>query len=211
MPRRTLAALGLASATLLAAGPAPAQDGARFPDQRPAAITLENIGGVIVQTVEFEGEESQSYTNAGLFTSYFPFITPQQKLGFHYFVAPPLSVGLGFHYSDNDEIGETLLIAPRIGAGFSMSDGVALWLRGGVSYFSADIGSFFGELSDVWIGGEALVVLHPVDHFGFMIGPLVEFGVAGERESGGFLGGQSTTEDYEFRQLGVTFGVLADF
>jgi hypothetical protein len=221
MAARVTLGIAAAAASLLISASARAQAAPEvqqargFGEQYPFVVSVENVGGVLHQRFEFEGSDPDSFTNIGVFTSYFPFITPQQKVGLHYFVAAPLSLGLGLHYSDNDELGETVLLAPRVGVALPFSSGAAVWLRAGITYFDSSSGFLSGDLSDIWAGGEVFFVLQPVEHFGFLIGPTFEYGLNGKQTVREFISGPSGPDtlerDYEFMQFGVTFGVLADF
>lgn len=210
-PGSVLVGLCASAAVLCAAPGLFAQEG--FGEQHPFVLSLEHIGGVSHIEVEPENAEKTSTTQAGTFLGLIPPYMPLPRLGFHYFAAPPLTVGGIFHYSDNDFYGESLLAGVRIGAGIPLDTGTAIWLRGGIAYVSQDFGAFGVEYTDVRPGGEVLLVLQPVEHFGFLLGGMFEMGVAGKAEPTGPLGAATggETRDFDYMEYGATFGVMADF
>lgn len=218
MARRSLLAIGVVAGVLLAAPAAQAQQGRGFSEQNPAVLTFENFGGAMYMRSKVADQKADEFGAGGVFTSLVPLLEPLPQLGFHYFVAPPLSVGLGFHYSDRDALGTALEVEPRVGVAFPFDSGTALWLRGGVTYFSYKFSGFGSEtFSGFAPGGEALLVLQPVDHFGFIVGArcLVSAGAKVEEEtiSFGSTGTSTATTklDFSMLQVGLTVGILADF
>ena len=202
----TLLAFG---ASLTLAAPALAQEEIRFGEDRPFVLSLEHLGGISRVSVKYEGEDRESATNAGTFFGFIPPFAPLPRLGLSYFVAPPLSLGAILHYADNDLYGETTLAGIRIGAGLPLADGTAIWIRGGIAYFSADF--FLAEYTDVRPGGEVYLVLQPFPHFGFMVGGLFEMGIAGKAETRSLLGSGNQEVDYDYMEFGLSLGILADF
>ncbi len=214
-PLRALSVLGALAATMAAALPASAQESSEFSLQYPAVITFENFAGVMYQRVKIEGApDATEGTSAGTFTSLTPFAQPLPQIGFHYFVAPPLSLGLGVHYSDRDTLGSAFEVSPRVGVAIPFNPGTALWLRGGITYFAYDFGSStYVSYSGISPGGEVLLVLEPVNHFGFMIGAKFDVSASAKRS----IKGDSTPstsmpdENFSYLQAGLTVGVLTDF
>lgn len=214
MRARTLAALGVLGAILALAVPASAQEGKGFSEQYPAVITFENFAGVMYQRAKWEGSRTYEGVSAGTFTSLYPIEQPLPQLGFHYFVAPPLSVGVGFHYSDRDALGSAFEVSPRVGVAIPFDSGTALWLRAGITYFAYDFGSgTYISYSGIAPGGEVLLVLEPVNHFGFMIGGKFDVSMGAKRSLKGDFGGATSQPDRDFHYLeaGLTVGVLTDF
>lgn len=212
-----LIAIAMAAAVLSAAPSLAAQEPVAtaetrgFGVQNPFVVSLENLGGVSRITMEPEGDDAESSTSAGTYFGLVPPFAPIARLGLHYFVAPPLSLGAILHYSDNDVYGETMMAGVRIGAAFPISDGTAIWVRGGIAYVSHDEVLSLLEFTDVRPGGELLFVLQPVEHFGFIVGGMFEMGIAGEMKTRSFLTGDSIERDYDYMEFGLTLGVLADF
>ncbi len=220
MALRSLVTGGLVAALLLLGVDAHAQQsqpqGRGFSEQYPAVLTFENFGGAMYERAKTPGEKAGESTAVGTFTSFLPLNQPLPQLGFHYFVAPPLSVGMGIHYSDRDIYGSTFEIEPRVGVAFPIESGTAFWLRGGITYFNYSFSTLGKEtFSGVAPGGEALLVLQPVDHFGFLVGArcLVSVGAKAKVEgiSFGSASTPSTTTDFSMLQAGLTVGIMSDF
>lgn len=134
-----------------------------------------------------------------------PFVAP--RIGFDYFVIDGLSVGGAFAYvSENEEEEETtgnnttnlpdrkgssFVIAPRAGYCFMFNDMIGIWPRGGFTYASgseevdpagpnqADTKTDFTIL-DLTL--EGMLVITPVPHAGFMVGPTLDLALSGSGE-----------------------------
>ena len=206
MRLRRLLCLAGALAALACPKPASAQDRA-FSRQHPLVISVEDVAGFWVTSFQFAGEDEDDVyifgTDAGLGL----IVAPLPRLGVHYFVAGPVSLGAGLHYSDNEYSEEVLLFAPRVGVALPVNDGTAFWLRAGAGYLSWQTETREG--SDVLVGGEALLVLQPVEHFGFLLGVRYEVGVAGKERRKIVISG-SAEREYDWSQVGATFGIAAD-
>lgn len=215
--RHLLAALGTLGAVVCAALPASAQESSEFSSQYPSVITFENFAGVMYQRFAVGNGTPDESVSAGTFTSLSPLAQPLPQLGFHYFVAPPLSLGVGLHYADRDSLGSTFEVSPRVGVAVPFNPGTALWLRAGITYFAYDLNflgssSTYESFSGIMPGGEVLFVLEPVNHFGFLIGG--KFDVAtGAKASlkGDGAPPSSSDQDFSYVQAGLTVGVLTDF
>jgi hypothetical protein len=101
------------------------------------------------------------------------------RLAFDFFLADGLSLGLGAGFAlyspaNADSINE-IEVNPRIGYAIRASDIVHVWPRFGISYLhnSTGDGAYLMALTI-----EALLVVTPVHHFGFTIGPNVDIGLA---------------------------------
>lgn len=107
-------------------------------------------------------------------------------------------VNLGLTYlSVRDDGILVLSVAPRIGYATSASPTVGFWFRGGPNFHSLS-GSAAGEgTALVGIGGEAFVVITPVDHFGVMIGPTAEASVDG-------------SDNDKYTSIGFSVGLVSD-
>lgn len=133
-----------------------------------------------------------------------PFVAP--RVGFDYFVIDGLSIGGAFAYTSSKEDGDETIgnnnndlaeeessgfaIAPRVGYCFMFNDTVGIWPRGGFTYASAktevnnpgnapDTGTEFSVL-DLTL--EGMLVITPVPHAGFMVGPTIELPLSGSGE-----------------------------
>ncbi len=214
-----LLCFGIAAGVSLAS-PAQAQDAepttGGFGTKYPLVLSLENLGGVMYTRYERDGSEAQGTLHTGTFIGNFASLlggaAPIPRIGVHYFVAPPLSIGLLMSYSDNDNFGTTSLIGARVGAAFPISDSTALWLRGGILYTSTKT-KLLGDstVSDVRPGGDLLFAIEAVDHFGFLIGGHFEIGVNGKIETDNPLGSGTVERDFKYMEAGLTAGVFADF
>jgi hypothetical protein len=210
-------ALGISAAAPAGAQePATAESNDAFGSKRPLVLALENLGGFAYTRVEpDEGDTSSNY-QAGIFLQAPGGLGgPMGRIGLHYFVSPPVSVGLLLGYADNDLYGATWSTGARLGFAMPMSGRNALWLRGGVTYTHTRLDVLIVEVTTTHIapGAEVLFVLEPVEGFGVMVGPMFEYGF-GKQESNASsssFGGGSQEAKFKTLQAGLTFGVLADF
>lgn len=217
MTARAPIALGLAAAGLVLLGPRAAlaqEEG--FGIQRPFVVSLEHLGGVSWQKVETEegggisfSGDGDSTIQAGFFTPFFGFGGPRARLGLHYFVSPPVSAGLILNYNDSDAA-DYLLVGARVGVAFPLSTNAAVWLRGGVAYESTDYSGMI-KMKAFVPGGEVLLAIEPVEHFGFLIGGLFERTVGGKIEVQNFLGPGTVETDYTRTEIALSAGVFASF
>lgn len=216
MRPRALAVAALVGASF-AAEPARAQEEAPFSQRGRIVVALDNLGGFVHEDMS-EPNSSAPGTGANVW-GVFP-LSPVARFGVHGFVVGGLSVGGSIMYSDSDRTfllqqGTTLGVAPRIGYAIPFSPVLALWIRGGITYWDTGL-SGGGSEWQLAPGGEAYLVITPVSHFGITIGPWGEFGVAGK------VGGQTSFNpgggsqaspyvDIRMNFFGGTFGILADF
>ncbi|MEZ4219828.1 MAG: hypothetical protein R3B13_02785 [Polyangiaceae bacterium] len=192
---------------------AQAQETSGLGSERPLVVSLEHVGGVVATRSKAEGaDEATTIVSAGTFLGSFLGMLPMARLGVHYFVAPPVSVGALLSYSDNDAFGETVLFGARVGAAFPLGASTDLWLRGGVHYFRSEV-SLLGKttLSDVRPGGEALFAFTAAENFGFLLGGMFEIGVAGKQETESRIPGQTSERDFDYMEYGLTCGAFVNF
>lgn len=148
-----------------------------------------------------------------------PFIAP--RIGFDYFVANNISVGGSVGYTSDSDEGKVngqnndalkekntaFLFAPRAGYALMFSETFGLWPRLGVSYVSLkeETGND-NEISAsmLAVSLEGNLVITPVPHAGFMIGPMVDFPLTGSGEQ---KAGPQTTELDTVKT--TTFGLQA--
>jgi hypothetical protein len=157
------------------------------------------------------------------------------RLGFDYVVASNITLGgsLGFvSRSGTDEVdnnGETnsndlpsiieFIVNPRFGYALVINPTVALWFRGGITYFSehAELKETRGTAtftSSLSLNGFALsldpqLVITPVPHFGLTLGPVADIPLSGTTKtevSGAATGSQEHTS--KITNFGLTFGLL---
>lgn len=198
----TLAALAgvVAPVTARAQDEAPSSS-AGFSSRAANVLVVDNIGGFSYLGTESEGGRAEGRDYAGVFG-----LTPLTRVGYHRFFGP-ISIGTGVHFSRTSlDIGLTegekttyLGIAPRIGVGIPFSKSVALWPRAGIGLLNISL-----EREDTTLvsaAGELLLVVSPVPNFGLTLGPIGEYGFAGEN------GGRKV----HLRSYGVGLGLFADF
>lgn len=170
-------------------------------------LSLEHLGGYSYVAYEREGSPKSHGHEIGLFVP-----TPlggRARLGAHYFVAPPLSLGVLTSYSDNDDFGTYVLIGARVGAAFPMSASTSFWLRGGIAYAqtTTDSGGSEAGYSALLPGGEALLALKPVEHLGFLVGGAFETAVGGKYERTVDSPGASSSDERDYKHMEVAFAM----
>ena len=149
-----------------------------------------------------------------------PFIAP--RIGFDYFVIDNVSVGGAVTYVSDSSSGDqtqgnqqtdlqdiksnTFMVSPRAGYALMFSETFGLWPRGGITYVSHKV-----EVDDTEQSGTLLalslegnLVITPVPHAGFTIGPTLDFPILGSGEA---KAGQNTTDLDTFKI--TTFGLQA--
>ncbi len=222
---RALWAVAVLGSLFLAPGRAFAQapaSGAKtavgaFGVAHPFVLSLEHLAGVSYQRIGFDGGDTRTSIQAGVFTPFVSPATPESRLGVHYFVARGVSLGALLDYVDNDSYGTSVLLGARVGAAFTLARGVAVWARAGIAYThtSQTLSLSSATVSNVLPGVEVLAVLRPLDNFGIVVGPMFEIGVAGIQTTDRTLptSGASQREQSRFSyfEAALTVGVLADF
>ncbi len=149
-----------------------------------------------------------------------PFVAP--RIGFDYFVVDNVSVGGSVTYISDSSSGDqtqgnqqtdladiksnVFSVSPRAGYALMFSETFGLWPRGGITYVSHKL-----EVNDTEISGTLLalslegnLVITPVPHAGFLIGPTLDFPFLGSGEA---KAGQNTTDLDTFKV--TTFGLQA--
>jgi hypothetical protein len=160
-----------------------------------------------------------------------PFVAP--RVGFDYFVIDGLSIGgaLGYYSTEHDgdetrgnnktdivkEEDSGWLVAPRVGYCFMFTDMVGIWPRGGFTYASGKeersppVGAdqkLEADVLDLTI--EGMLVISPVPHAGFMVGPTLEFPLSGSGELDQGNASQDL-DDIKVTTLALQAGVFAWF
>ena len=163
-----------------------------------------------------------------------PYSTP--RIGIDFFPIDGLSFGGSITYVS--ESGETerespagsqtqdadpssgFLISPRVGYGIMFSDLFGIWPRAGITYFttSSENRNAQGQTtSETNVNGLALTVevpliLSPIDHVGFTIGPTLDIPLSGSAETDPTDPADPTSEtDVKFMDIGLHAGLLVWF
>jgi hypothetical protein len=147
-------------------------------------------------------------TNTGVAPGGNPTFYSVPRIGFDYTIIPHLTIGgeaiafftLGGSTTQSNgnvsnSVGSpganTFGIAPRVGYIIGMNEMISFWLRGGFSYYNANLnqnntgctqGTSGNDSDQLWTFGLDLdpqVVISPVNHFAFMAGPALDWGFVG--------------------------------
>lgn len=122
----------------------------------------------------------------------------------------------------------TFGIAPRVGYIIGMNDTISFWLRGGFSYYLANEslndagctqGSTGNDSEQLWTIGLDLdpqLVISPVNHLAFTVGPALDWGFVGNASSTAQNTPQcksqtTTTLNYDAVNFSITGGLLGWF
>jgi hypothetical protein len=214
--RKTVAAM-IGAAAMFGAGHALAQQ--TFGPQGTAAFSGDRLFGFYSGSVEDElpgGDFETEYTTFGfawqgpIHPS--PFTVP--RLGFDYFVIDSLSIGGSIAYADYsidpdgppEAEGSAFIFAPRVGYVWMFSDVIGFWLRGGFTYHSYDDDGVFGlDEHGFAFTADPMFVITPTAHFGFVLGPVIDFTISGERETG------AGDVDRNYANFGIAMGPMGWF
>ena len=174
-----LSALALSVAASTLTRPAAAQ---AFGNQGDLTISAERL-----MSIWFYDEESSS-TNIGLGMAA-PASSPYHiaRLGADYFIIDNLSIGGAIGFGDVDVHDRTLpngftvtggttsgaFIYPRVGYALEFNRTFGFWPRGGFTYRN------FGGDEEFALTLEAWFYAAPVEHVAFILGPLMDLGIAG--------------------------------
>lgn len=140
-----------------------------------------------------------------------PFDSP--RLGFDVFVIDRLSIGgsIGWASSsiDNEDDNpfdsdsySSFLFSPRVGYAVMFNEIFGIWPRGGIGYHSAKVEDAFSD-SGFSLGLEAMFVIAPVRHFGFLIGPTFDIDLTGTHDPE-----QGSDVDRTYRSFGLQVGLF---
>jgi hypothetical protein len=229
-------ATSLAGAAMVLANTVHAQEpGTTFSNGGTFVLSVERIAGLAFtsSTLTSDDGSQEVETTSTEFSlgpdvfiySLNPFVMTQ--LGFDFFVIDRLSIGAGLAYwhasGEQESTGEpaddlsdiTLFrFLPRVGYGMMFNDVIGIWARGGVGYYSFSSDGETSETSDSgWsFGAEGLLVISPANHFAIELGPAVDIGFAGERESDPVNPASPTvTNDTSYRHFGIVVGITGWF
>jgi hypothetical protein len=198
------------------------------------AIGGERLFGLVVSSLEQERgaitttQHRTSFTLlnngiTGLATGY-----SSARIAFDYFPINGLSLGgsVGFFNlsaSQEQENGGVsvdtdqgsqhgFIIAPRVGYAFMFSPKVGLWPRGGITYLTASTDRDNGnDLSThaLALTIEAPLVIAPVPHVAFLVGPTLDLGLSGSTDI--TAGSVTTSSDLKATDIGVQAGITVYF
>jgi hypothetical protein len=194
-----------------------------------------------VTSLSLLGGYAPAYSNDG---TPLPFFTAP-RVGFDYVIVPSVTLGgeliffttLGGHTSsetdfkngttmtNTSDAGNLLMfgIAPRGGYILELSDLFSLWLRGGVSFYTASYKTTEGNpnnqitrtasTNQFAIDLDPQFVITPMQHFGITVGPSVDIPIAGGHSTTTEMPGASSTvsNSSSIFYLGVTAGMLVWF
>ncbi|MGC4089872.1 MAG: hypothetical protein QM756_18695 [Polyangiaceae bacterium] len=231
MHHRNLLGSLLALGLLFGVGSARADD---TPRAGTFALGVERLFG-FVHTSESSDRENVQQTNSnttvsllgsGLSRTSVVYSFP--RLAFDYFPIDHLSVGGSiayFHVSGSQTLeaggvsqetdqGTTsgFIFAPRAGYAFMFSGMLGLWPRAGLTYLTA---STSGAADVGWSGNrfaftlEAPLVIAPVPHVAFLVGPTLDLGVTGSSEVR--IGNTTTSVDTTATEFGVQAAISTYF
>ncbi len=151
------------------------------------------------------------------------------RIGFDYMLTDLISLGgsLGYYTSGGQNkiepsVGAAVsadtpsingfAVAPRVGFMVPITNGVAFWPRVGFSYYHFGTTTkdppnpdHENNISLEQINGEFMFWLSPIEHFGFLVGPIVDLGVGGSIESK--AGGLSVSNNASWTNYGVAAGL----
>ncbi len=174
------------------------------------AVAAERLFGWTRTSSSGDSATTFSFLGTG-FEADFPYSSP--RVAFDYFPVGGFSFGLGAGFAiiklSSGTI-TTVTLSPRIGYAIRLSDGFSLWPRAGLTYVHADekrqsdTGGTTFDSSEYLVATslELQVVVTPVQHFGFMIGPTADLGIASTPS--GFVNRNVT-------QLGAKAGLIGWF
>ena len=115
----------------------------------------------------------------------FPYTSP--RLGVDFFVIDQLSVGfqLGFFSEDDDDGGDAFngfMFHGRVGYAAAFGESFGIWPRGGITFSDVE------DNDEIALTGEAMFYFDPVDNFGFLFGPTLDLGLAGDGDESVVIG-----------------------
>jgi hypothetical protein len=192
------AALAFGVAFLATPASARAEEPQAFGARAPLVIVVDHLFGLTHTTPEFT-QIGSPLTIAG---------PTAARLGVHGFIAGTVSLGIGVQWwSERRDGGARTIVAasPRVGFALPIDPHNAIWFRAGGGYLRVTQGDDLRATA--WsIGGEIAYVYTPVRHFGVMIGPMIDVGVASSSSSS-----RGTTQPTTPRNVyGFTLGLLFD-
>ncbi|MFO7179058.1 MAG: hypothetical protein DIU78_010195 [Pseudomonadota bacterium] len=144
------------------------------------------------------------------------------RVGFDFLVTDGVSVGaalgmasvsgtLDTEAQPEQELDPTLafLFAPRVGYAYPFGSTIGIWPRVGISYVTSSTSNDIVETSyyRLAVTLEAPLVISPVPHAAFTIGPVFDIGVSGGIEESAQMGGLRVS--FESDESGIEWGLMA--
>jgi hypothetical protein len=133
------------------------------------------------------------------------------SLGYSMFDATARTTGTGVA-TDNSPVGVTVFtVVPRLGVLLAPSRYLGVWLRGGVGYTSLKLARPSQDVSaNSWdLVLDPMLVVTPLPHVGLLVGPSLNFGLAGTEESPDAPAGGTFTNTWS--SYGVSAGIALLF
>jgi hypothetical protein len=149
-----------------------------------------------------EADRSTGYSTARIGFDYFP--TDGLSLGaalgyFHVSASSTFEAG-GVSSTTDGGSGDAFLFAPRIGYAFMFAASAGIWPRAGITYVTLSTDSNLSAHA-LALTLEAPLVLTPIPHVAFLIGPTLDLGLSGGTDNGG------TTTSYKLTDIGLQAGL----
>jgi hypothetical protein len=232
------------AAVMLSAGAASAQEGAGFGKQGQFVVSGERLFGIVFaserskQTVNnVEVTNTQSYTNINFLANATGRVSTTYsfaRVGFDYLPIDGLTVGgslafytlsgenetegNGMSASQDTGSGNGFLLAPRAGYAFMFMPLLGIWPRGGITWLIGGTESGSGNtktsMSRLALTMEVPLVITPIPHAGFTVGPTLDLGLTGSDEikNTDNMGVTTTTKlDTVGTDIGVQAGMFVYF
>jgi hypothetical protein len=159
------------------------------------------------------------------------------QVGAHFFIIPSLSLGatIGFESrggSRTNPMGpnrilvttqnadeSAFLFMPKVGYALMLGQVVGFWFRGGIGYFRRGISDPVDtRQKESWGYGllavDAFLVVTPLPHFGFYVGPQADLSFTGTHSQTEVMGGGVIVErsvSASYRSLGLGLGLIGYF
>jgi hypothetical protein len=129
------------------------------------------------------------------------------RLAFDYFLADAISIGIAIGYSSatNSEKNGYFIASPRVGYAFMFNETFGIWPRLGGTYIDQKING--SKLGVIAISAELPVVITPMEHVAFTIGPSFDGGLYGKINPDGPQG----QTDFAMDEFGVHAALSAFF
>lgn len=228
--------VGVGVVTTLCAGSALAEP---FAAHGTFAVGVERVFGIDytheTTTAPGSTQESKRSTTSIAFLGSMPTtMSLLPRLNFDVFLGPGVSLGGGLMYQHSgvgntpagsattrDSSGSYFLFAPRVGFGIPLNDTFAIWPRLGISYYyakaestttdpttgvqttdKATTGSWYTTL-------DALLMISPVQHVAFNVGPSLDILIGGPTETRNGVG--TLADDTSQYSIGLRTGLTVWF
>ena len=223
---------------VLASPRAQAQEPDQFARANQFALSAERVFGFVYtsNTEEPSADTSvtTSFTAVNLLTNplggFLPGYTVA-RIGFDFFVIDGLSIGaaLGYFTASTSIEAESMgitdetdgptfsgfIVAPRIGYAYMFNPTVGIWPRGGITYAHRNVSDpdtpDESSQNRLAVTLELPLVISPVPHVGFLLGPTFDIGVSGSDNEDNTAPLPDTEVDAKTTDIGVQAGVLVYF